>query len=203
MNIVDNNNLSCYNFSRDQFDGAQYAKGSVALLGIVASVAVIFLIFVSKSHKHFIFRLVIYFMLANIFQGVAHILALIPVHYDDGGGGGAVEGRDGEGWCTTYGFLDQVTMWMRNMAILWIMFYMLWLTHQLKRLQNGEQVENIQFYKNPFRVELIGVFILFLFPLTFNWIPFCLSNMYGLSGLWCWIKESKSGKCTIDNTGLA
>ena len=125
MNIVDNNNLSCYNFSRDQFDGARYAKGSVALLGIVASVAVIFLIFVSKSHKHFIFRLVIYFMLANIFQGVAHILALISVHYDDGGGGGAVEGRDGEGWCATFGFLDQVTMWMRNMAILLIVFYML------------------------------------------------------------------------------
>ena len=63
MNI---NNSSCYNFSKMESDAASYTKLCVASLGIVACLLVIVLITLSKSYKHFVFRLVIYFMLADI-----------------------------------------------------------------------------------------------------------------------------------------
>ena len=42
--------------------------------------------------------------------------------------------------------------------------------------------------------EVMGVTVVVTLPFTFNWVPF-LWNMYGLSGLFCWIKEVSNGNC--------
>ena len=107
-------NLSCYDFSRKEYDAAFYTKLSVASMGVLTSILVVLLILVSKSYKHFVFRLVIYFMVANILQAISHILELIPVTHTHG----EVAVRDG--WsavCSAFGFFDQVTVWMGNMGI--------------------------------------------------------------------------------------
>ena len=170
----------------------------MASLGICASLLVIFLILCSRSYKHFVFRLVIYFMLADTFQATAHILELIPVTHADGD---VVVKPGWDAACAAIGFFDQVTMWMGNMGILWIMFYLLWLIHQLRRLQSGSRPESVQLYQISPKVELVGVFFLLFFPFTFNWIPF-IWDMYGLSGLWCWIKVSRFGLCKDFELGL-
>ena len=81
------------------------------------------------------------------------------------------------------------------------MFYLLWLIHQLNKLQNGAQCENMQLHQMSPKAELIGIFFLFFFPFTFNWLPF-VWDMYGLSGLWCWIKISRWGQCKDFQLGL-
>ena len=204
---VSNNNLSCYNFTKKEFEAIFWAKESIASLGVIASLVVILLIIVSKSYKSFVFRLVVYFMLSNIFQAITHILELIPVKRPRDGMDGiedVVEVKGDRGWesaCAAIGYLDQVTLWMGNMVILWIIFYMLWLTYQLKRVMNGEPAESIWQYGRSFRVELFGLFLVFVFPFTFNVIPFGW-NMYGLSGPWCWIKLSKDMLCKKSDLSL-
>ena len=192
------NNLSCYNFSKREYDAAYGTKMSVATVGVLMSLLVIFLVLISKSYKHFVFRLVIYFMVADTLQAIAHILELIPVAHIEN------EVIVRPGWnslCAAFGFFDQVTVWMGNVGILWIMLYLLWLIHQLKKLLGGAQPENVQLYQMSPKTELIGLFFLLFFPFTFNWIPF-IWDMYGLSGLWCWIKISRYGECKDFQLGL-
>ena len=191
-------NDSCYNFSKKEADAASYTKLCVASLGIAACLLVIVLIISSKSYKHFVFRLVIYFMLADMFQAVTHILELTPVTHVNG----VVVVKDGwDAACAAFGFLDQIALWMGNMGILWIMFYLLWLIHQLKKLQSGAPPETVRLYQASLKAELVGIFFLLFFPFTFNWIPF-IWDMYGLSGLWCWIKVSRWGQCKDFRLGL-
>ena len=197
VNARSSNNLSCYNYSTVEFEAIFSVKVSVASLGVIASAVVILLILISKSYKLFVFRLVVYFMLADIFQAIAHILELIPVKWPRDGMNGiedVVKVKNGswEGACVAFGYLDQVTLWMGNVVILWIILYMLRLTHQLKKIQDGVQ-DDIRQYWSSFK-ELFGVFLVFIFPFTFNVVPFGL-GMYGLSGPWCWIKLSKDGLC--------
>ena len=50
--------------------------------------------------------------------------------------------------------------------------------------------------------EVIGITVCFLFPFTFNWIPFT-NGYYGLSGHWCWIKLTENDTVTYgDNYGV-
>ena len=57
---------------------------------------------------------------------------------------------------------------------------------------DSQQVQEVS------RSELFGIFATLVFPFTFNWIPF-MFDMYGLSGLWCWIKRTQHG-CNEDQS---
>jgi hypothetical protein len=131
--------------------------------------------------------LIFYFLVADIFQAITHIIELTPIEHVNGE---VIVKEGAEGLCAFYGFLDQIARWMCNVAIIWIMLYMLWIANKLRRVQRGAvPTKN----KVSIKTELIGLIFLLFFPLTFNWIPF-IWNMYSISGLWCWIKESR-GYC--------
>ena len=189
-------NDSCYRFSRTQFDSILRAKLSMDSLGIAVCLVVMTLIIISKAYKRFVFRLVIYFIVADIFQAITHIIELTPVEEVNG----EVVVKEGKiTLCAIYGFLDQIALWMGNVAIIWIVLYLSWLANKLRMLQKGTvaKTESNEISK---RTELVGLFFLLVFPLTFNWIPF-VWDMYGISGLWCWIKESR-GYCEDYDLGL-
>ena len=179
---INGSNESCYQFSNKEFSLVLHVKFSMDSLGILACLIALAMIILSKAYKRHEIRLVIYFLVADIFQAITHIVELTPIEHVNG----EVVVREGaEGQCALYGFLDQVTLWMCNVAIIWIMLYMLWIANKLQRVQRGANpTEN----KVSVKTELIGLGFLLFFPLTFNWIPF-IWNMYGISGLWCWIKE--------------
>ena len=165
-------------------------------LGIAVCLVVMTLIIISKAYKRFVFRLVIYFIVADIFQAITHIIELTPVEEVNG----EVVVKEGKiTLCAIYGFLDQIALWMGNVAIIWIVLYLSWLANKLRMLQKGTvaKTESNEISK---RTELVGLFFLLVFPLTFNWIPF-VWDMYGISGLWCWIKESR-GYCEDYDLGL-
>ena len=196
MNITDNNmsDAGCYKFGNTELDLVLRIKISMDSLGILMCLVVLAAIILSKAYRRLVFRLVFYFILADIFQAITHILELTPIEQVNGV---VVVKQGAEGLCAFYGFLDQIALWMCNVAIIWIMLYMLWIVNKLRRVQRGANSTN---HKISIKAELVGLFFLVFFPLTFNWIPF-VWNMYGISGLWCWIKESR-GYCEDYELGL-
>ena len=192
---INGSNESCYQFSNTEFDIILRVKLSMDSLGIIACLIALAVIIFSKAYKRHVIRLVIYFLVADIFQAITHIIELTPIEHVNGE---AVVKEGAEGLCAFYGFLDQIALWMCNVAIIWIMLYMLWIANKLQRVQRGASPTK---NKISIKTELIGLCFLLFFPLTFNWIPF-IWNMYGISGLWCWIKESR-GYCEDYGLGTA
>ena len=185
-------NGSCHRFSQVEVDIIQTTKLVFASVGAIVSILVILLIVISRSYKRFVFRLVIYFMSVNLFQAFANIVKVIPVHHN----GDTVAVREGwESVCAAFGFLDQVALCAINVVILWIILYLLSLTWHIYRAQtrreqpdhdtNGRQSNSVS------RLELCGLFLTMFLPIAYSWIPF-VKNMYGLSGLWCWIKPTQN-----------
>ena len=76
-------------------------------------------------------------------------------------------------FCVFAGFFIQVSAWMVLNAVTSIMFYL---------------VISIFSTKNPEKFELFFLLYTFIFPLTFNWIPF-INLTYGKAGAWCWIRS--------------
>ena len=106
-----------------------HVKFSMDSLGILACLIALAMIILSKAYKRHEIRLVIYFLVADIFQAITHIIELTPIEHVNG----EVVVREGaEGQCALYGFLDQITLWMCNVAIIWIMLYMLWIANKLQ-----------------------------------------------------------------------
>ena len=165
-------------------------------LGILACLVAMTVIIVSKAYKRLIFRLVLYFIIVNIFQAITHIVELTPIEHVNGE---VIVKEGAEGLCAFYGFLDQIALWMCNVAIIWNVSYNLWVATELLKIQRGAH-GNPDKLKISIKTELVGLFFLLIFPFFFNWIPF-IWNMYGISGLWCWIKESR-GYCEGYELGL-
>ena len=186
------NGTECLEFSESQLLTANFLKTGIAIAALVACSIVIVVIIVSQGYKHFVYRLVLYLMVADLLQSLTNIVESLPVKTD----GRVVEVQPGkEPQCAAYGFLNQLAAWSENIVICWIMAYVLVLVARIARVKseyqpiNGMSTEKQKHHK----YELIGVIFVALFPITFNWIPF-VDDMYGLSGMWCWIKLTK-GNC--------
>ena len=192
---LNSSNQTCQEFPESSFWTAYYIKLIVSCLGFVACVIVIVLIVISKGYKRFVYRLVIYFMTSVLFQALSLILELVPVTYTDT----LVAVR--QGWdvpCAVFGFFDQITLWIGNLIVLWIILYLLSIVWKLYQ-SNPIEVRNIQERDKFSKMELLGLLCCSSFPLLFSWVPF-LYHMYGLSGMWCWIKDS--GKTCNDDRDL-
>ena len=76
------------------------------------------------------------------------------------------------------------------------------LDHVVLVVEGAKSTEGTTPTKNKIsaKTEWVGLFFLLIFPNTFNWIPF-IWDMYGISGLWCWKKESR-GYCEDYELGL-
>ena len=78
------------------------------------------------------------------------------------------------------------------------MLYMLTLSWQLHRLQSRQNTTPLSqpwnTNNNSHTREIIGVLLLVFSPFFFSWIPFT-KNMYGVSGLWCFIKTASDIGC--------
>ena len=193
QDIGNSSNTSCHRFTKENVVAIQSSKLVIASVGAVASIVVILLIVLTKSYKRFVFRLVIYFMSVNLFQSFADILKVIPVHHD----GDIVAVRKGwESVCAVFGFMDQIAMCANDVIIIWIMLYLLKLTWHIYRVQTGRALvvykidDEARWCGSVSKLEIFGVFLTVFLPVAYSWIPF-LRNMYGLSGLWCWIKPTR------------
>ena len=190
----DSNGLECLNFTTQTADVVLRVKLSLGIITVVLNLLAILLILVSKKFKDMTFRLVIYLMVTDVLQAVAICLAVIPVTVPDEAHPAQV--RNGTVWqvfCTATGFLLMTTMWMGNIVIIWILSHLLLLGWRLNRAVvkvDGKHKSRIeQMCSKQVNWEKWGIIFLIVAPFVIGFIPFSLQpDMYGISGLWCWIK---------------
>ena len=191
MSLNHSNSTDCFKFDKKQIIAALVAKATIGSLAFVGCLLVILSVVWFKGHKRFVYRLTVYFMTANLLQSFAQVFGVISVDYDYEEEIATVR----EGWetaCVAFGFIDQVSMWMSNCAIIWIVLYLLSSIYRLFHVQY--QRLNIQ--NKGFGIwEVCGLFSIILIPVALNWIPF-LWNMYGFAGLFCWIKQVSENDCS-------
>ena len=175
-------NQSCFEFSANQLENVIIGKPTLAAISTLACLLAVIVIIALKEYKKFVHRLVLYLMVAGFVHGITIGLEVVPVYHT----GTKVAVRKGlNDLCAAIGFITQTTMWMFNMIIIWIVTYLFLLGV-------------FRYSANKRTHEVTGIVVSLVFPLTFNWVPF-IENMYGLAGLWCWIKLTK-GDCHNDYT---
>ena len=190
---------NCFKFSKEIAHAIFDIKVILSSVGILLSLFATGLIVWLKFYKKFVYRLVMYLMAINIMKALCIITTLIPVKVTDD----CVTIKNGTGWtevCAVLGYLDIVTAWMGNFIIVWIMVYMLTVSWQLHRLQRSQYQATPEWPGPPSTKshtrEIIGVVFLVVSPFLFCWIPF-VKNMYGISGLWCFIKTASDLSLTL------
>ena len=169
-------------------------KTTLSSLAIVANLIAIIMIFLTKKANKFMYRLVLYLLITDIFQAISIILILLPVHVPIDEAPARI--RSGAGWsreCIASGFLSVASLWMGNIIIFWIALYLAWIGVRLYLRTQNHRI-GVKEFSHRVRACTEGIGILFLFgvPFFIASIPFYAhGNMYGLSGLWCWIKVMK------------
>jgi hypothetical protein len=188
-NDADDNGTKCLDFSIRTAHTVLSIKLSIGAFTVLANLLAIILIIASKRFRDFLYRLVIYLLITDILQAFAICLALFPITVPDDTKPAQV--RNGSLWrdtCAGTGFILMVTMWMGNIVIIWIVGHLVILGWREQHSHYSERVKNAA--DTPCnRKEVLGVLFLLFGPFLVSWIPFILpGEMYGMSGLWCWIK---------------
>ena len=175
---------SCFEFSERQLKQVIVADISVSAVALTACTIAVILIIVFKQYRTFLHRLMLYLMVAACGTTISFALEPVPVHHN----GKYIEVKKGlEDVCAAIGFFAQIMEWIFHGIIFWIVVYLTLLAV-------------FKYRANKRQHEVTGLIIILLFPFTFNWVPF-VNNMYGLSGLWCWIKLT-NGDCHNYTQGI-
>ena len=153
---------------------AAVSAGSAIASGLCC-IFVICLIFLLKKHYFFIQRIILYHCLSTLLRALVTILRFHRLN--DSGPISTV--------CILSGFATQLTNWSRIMDYSVITFTLLM---------------TAVFHKNVARLERFYVVLIFIFPLTFNWIPF-IDRTYGRAGPWCWIRNLNYDNCSEHKFG--
>lgn len=141
---------------------------SSGLVSTLACIGVVALIFLLKKHYFFSQRLILYLSIASLLNSIATALRYQRL------------GETIRGLCVFTAFFDQTTSWAALIAIACITVNLLLL---------------VVFRKQTTRLEPLFFVTIFVFPLTFNWIPF-VKDAYGVSGAWCWIRITNEEDCS-------
>lgn len=185
---MNGSNTTCY-LSEKEDKAIFVTKLVVVCISLITNVVAIGTLIFFKSYRRFVFRLVLSLLISSLLGVVVQILELIPLNHSSY----PIAVRDG--WlpaCAAFGFLDQVTIWMSNCVIIWIVLF-------LCRLMTLLHDKINMFTSDVTVAEAVGICLCFLLPFTFNWIPFT-TDYFGPSGHWCWIKLTKADTCEDSST---
>lgn len=165
-------NHSCFSFSAGEVLSATAIDMGGQVLAVLTSLIAISFIAVFKQYQKFTYRLILYLQIAVLFVSLAFLMGTVPVYHN--GNGVATIRKRTMGLCVAGGFLSQWSLLTEHLIVAWIVVYVLLLAAW-------------NYNANKCKHEVWGILISVFLPLTFNWIPF-IHNMYGLSGLYCWIR---------------
>ena len=172
------NNSVCSVFETYPYVIVAVVSAGSSIISGLCCIFVICLIFLLKKHYFFIQRIILYHCLAALFRSVALITHFHRLKYND-------ESETSTILCSISGFLDQVSRWYLLVDYSVITFTLLM---------------TAVFHKNVARLERLYILMIFIFPFTFNWIPF-IDNTYGLSGAFCWIRSTNFDDCSQHKFG--
>jgi len=137
----------------------------VGFFSLLASLFTIFVIILFKQHKIFNQRLILYLAITTAMFSVCVVIQRVDYQQETG--------KFYTGFCVFSGFLNQVSSWMILSAVTCITLSL---------------IIRAFFQRDPESLDKLSVLLIFVFPFTFNWIPF-IREAYGKSGAWCWIRS--------------
>ena len=167
------------------FDDHLYAivaavAATAGFISFLASCFVIFIITIFKKWRFPTQRLILYLAITAALLSLVFVLQRIDyenqteVSYSN--------------FCIFSGFLSQLIGWMVLNAVICITTSLLVTAFSNKRLTT--------------RLEITFVFVIFVLPFLFNWIPF-IESAYGKAGPWCWIRSLDRDTCSEYTFGTA
>ena len=170
----DSNNSVCSVFDTYPYVIVAAVSAGSAMVSALCCIFVICLIFLLKKQYFFIQRLILYHCLATLFRSLSTMLRFhrLSDHQNESSAINTL--------CVISGFTNQVTNWFLMMDYSVITFTLLM---------------TAVFHKNVARLEGLYIILIFVLPLTFNWIPF-INDAYGRAGPWCWIRNLNYDNCT-------
>ena len=179
LNLTSEGRTICSVFDTYPYVIVAAVSAGSAMVSALCCIFVICLIFLLKKHYFFIQRIILYHCLAALFRAFSVILRLHRLGYN-------TESTAQDVLCTISGFTHQLTLWCLMMDYSLITFTLLM---------------SAVFQKNVACLERLYVVLIFVFPLTFNWIPF-IGNSYGRSRAWCWIRSVNYDDCSEHRLGV-
>ena len=166
------NTTLCSIFETKPYVIVALVSASSGTLSALATIPVVFLIITLKRYIFFVQRLILYLCLASLLNSIA-----IAFRYQEAGDLQSHTEPDSgplHTLCVATAFIEQVAACSTSIAFCCVTFNLLLTT---------------VFKKDTEKFELLYVGLIFIFPFTFNWIPF-LDNAYGDAGAWCWIRST-------------
>ena len=175
-NLSTSSSIVCESvFNNSLFVTTNAVNTGSAVVSALCCIFVICLIFLLKKHYFFIQRIILYHCLASLSQSFANILQ--QSHQ--------IESKAQYTLCTITGFISQLTS-----CILIVDYSVITFTLLMSAV----------FHKNVARLERLYVVLIFVLPVTFNWIPF-IGNSYGDAGNSCWIRSVNYDDCSPHRLG--
>ena len=168
-------NRTCFEFSKENFDAIMGSITAVSILAAVTSIMAIVLIVLFKAFERFVYRLTLYVAITALANAISLSLQIAAVKNECG----YIFVRS-QGLCVVLGFSIQYLAAILMVFVCWITVHM-FLLAALKRT-----------YKS-IKYEVGGVITCLAIPLVISIFPFIdvgNGNMYGLAGVWCWIKST-------------
>ena len=188
---------NCSNITLSRLEQLALVRGVCGVVCFVLCLLTLFaqLVLVCKvglSKTNTLQRLFFYLTVSTVlYMGV---LSLHIEHYYRGYKGQAK-------FCTILGFFDQYTGSVQLVFTFWIAVVLLFKIPKLQQcVGKAKSEEHRDRRKCGICFEAINVFVAFLIPLMFSWIPFKYGH-YGETGPWCWI-ESLNQSCHNVQVGL-
>jgi len=171
-----NSTVPCSPFAGRDYAIVAAISSASALVSVILCTGVIVLMVLFKKYNFFIQRLILYLTIVALAEAVA-----VTLHRVDYNGANSAT----EGFCVFIGFVDQTTSWAILIAISCITVNLML---------------NAVFHKRTEKFEKLYFVLIFVFPITFNWIPF-IELAYGSAGAWCWIR-SENKDCSSFTFGV-
>lgn len=173
-----NGTTSCEIYHTHKYKMVAVIAASTGTFSVLASLTVISVIAVFKKYNVFIQRLILYLCLAAALNSLCITLRFARL---------APDTSDWHRLCVATAFIDQTTLWSLTIAFSCLTFSML---------------ITVVFNKDTKALEFGYIFLIFIFPLAFNWIPF-LQESYGEAGAWCWIRtKNYDHDCSVHKLGM-
>ena len=173
-------NESCMKFETFRYNIALGLRSGLSFFscGFILCMLIIILLF--KKYKFFSQRLLLYLAFSCMFNLLTAGFNLYGVKaYTNTSSFITI-------YCKVAGFAEQVTIWWTIMATFCIV------TALFIKAVCG---------KTTSQFELGYVFVIFVFPLIFSWVPFYY-DAYGPDDMFCWIREVNLSNCTTFKTGM-
>ncbi len=166
-------NRNCSPYDSESYAVVAAVSAGLAFVSLVLIIGTIGIMILFKKLRFFSQRLILYLAISAILTNLAIILHRVDYQNQMS----TFYAR----FCAFGGYFDLLSNWCLLLSVCAIITY---------------TSLNLFLGKNTERYELIYIFFIFVFPLTFTWVPF-IKSAYGKAGAWCWIRtEEQDDNCT-------